>query len=48
VEIAAGDKPGTQKVTVTTSSAKAITKQDAVKSLGEEAAKYVVVSWDKK
>jgi hypothetical protein len=47
VEIAAGDKPGTQKVTVT-STAGSIKKEDAIKSLGDEAAKYVVVTWDKK
>jgi hypothetical protein len=47
VEIAAGDQPGTQMVTVTSTSGN-ITKEQAVKSLGEQASKYVVVSWDKK
>jgi copper chaperone CopZ len=47
VEIAVGDQPGTQKVTVTSTSG-SITKDQAVKSLGEEASRYVVVTWDKK
>ncbi len=46
VEIAPADKPGAQKVTVT-STAPALTKEQAVASLGASASTYVVQSWKK-
>lgn len=44
VKIEAGDTPKTQKVTVT-SDKSGITKDDAVKSLGSKAKKFVVKTW---
>jgi hypothetical protein len=44
VKIEAGDKPSTQKVTVT-SDKTGITKDEAVKSLGDKAKKFVVKTW---
>lgn len=46
VAIVVGDKPGTQKVTVTSTSA-ALTKEQAVAALGTSAATYVVHQWQK-
>lgn len=46
VQIAAGDKPGTQKVTVT-STAVGLTKEQAVAALGTSASTYVVHAWKK-
>jgi len=46
VEIVAGDKPGTQKVTVT-STAPALTKEQAVAALGSSASTYIVHGWKK-
>lgn len=46
VEFAKGDKEGTQKVTFA-SSAQALTKEDAVKALGEAAKEYSIVSLGK-
>lgn len=46
VEIVAADKPGTQKVTVT-STAPALTKEQAVAALGASASTYVVHAWKK-
>ena len=46
VEIAIGDKPGTQKVTVTSTSP-AITKEQAVAALGSSASTYIVHGWKK-
>ena len=45
MEILAGDKPRTQKVKVTTTNAK-LTKEDAIKSLGKKAQRYVVHTWE--
>ena len=44
ITIEAGDKAGTQKVTFQSTSDK-LKKEDAVKSLGEEAKRYVVVTF---
>lgn len=46
VKIVPGDKPGTQKVTVTSTST-AITKEEAVAALGASASTYVVHAWTK-
>jgi copper chaperone CopZ len=46
VQIVAGDKPGTQKVTVT-STAASLTKEQAVAALGTSASTYVVHAWKK-
>lgn len=46
VEIILGDKPGTQKVTLTSTSA-ALTKEQAVATLGASAATYIVQTWQK-
>ena len=46
VEIAPAEKPGTQKVTVTSTSP-ALTKEQAVSALGSSASTYVVQSWKK-
>jgi hypothetical protein len=46
VEIEAGDEAGTQKVTVVTNK-DGITKEDAIKSLGDKASRYVVHTWEK-
>jgi copper chaperone CopZ len=46
VKIVPGDKPGTQKVTVTSTST-AITKEQAVAVLGSSASTYVVHVWKK-
>ncbi|MDZ4404711.1 heavy-metal-associated domain-containing protein [Prosthecobacter sp.] len=46
VEIVAGDKPGTQKVTVITT-ATSLTKEQAVAALGTSASTYVVHAWKK-
>ncbi|MFN0077815.1 MAG: heavy-metal-associated domain-containing protein [Prosthecobacter sp.] len=46
VAIVAGDKPGTQKVTVTSTSP-ALTKEQAVAALGASASTYVVHVWKK-
>lgn len=44
VKIEAGDKPKTQKVTVV-GEKEGITKEEAVKSLGNKAKRFVVVTW---
>jgi copper chaperone CopZ len=46
VEIVSGDKPGTQKVTVT-SSKDSLTKEQAVTALGAAASTYIVHAWKK-
>lgn len=46
VAIAAAGKPGTQKVTVTSTS-DALTKEQAVAALGSSASTYIVHTWDK-
>lgn len=46
VQIVPGDKPGTQKVTVTTTAA-ALTKEQAVAALGSSASTYIVHAWKK-
>lgn len=46
VAIVAGDKPGTQKVTVTSSSP-SLTKEQAVAALGSSASTYIVHAWKK-
>lgn len=46
VQIAPGEKPGTQKVTVTSTSP-ALTKEQAVASLGTSASTYIVHGWKK-
>ncbi|MCB1278822.1 heavy-metal-associated domain-containing protein [Prosthecobacter sp.] len=46
VQIIPGDKPGTQKVTVTSSSS-ALTKEQAVAALGTSASTYIVHTWKK-
>lgn len=46
VKIVAGDKPGTQKVTVTSTST-ALTKDQAVAALGSSAETYLVHEWKK-
>lgn len=47
VQIVPGDKPGTQKVTVTTTSSTAFTKEQAVAALGSSASTYIVHTWKK-
>jgi hypothetical protein len=47
ITIEAGEKQGTQKVTFKSASEK-LKKEDAVKSLGAEAARYVVVTFGPK
>ena len=47
MKIAAGDKAGTQKVTVMSTSA-GLTKEAAIKSLGDKAKRYVVKTFAKK
>ena len=44
VKFAAGKKPQTQQVTVI-SEKEGVTKEDAVKSLGKKATRYVVTAW---
>jgi copper chaperone CopZ len=46
VQIVPGDKPGTQKVTVTSTSG-ALTKEQAVAALGASASTYIVHAWKK-
>lgn len=46
VAIVPGDKPGTQKVTVTSTSP-TLTKEQAVSALGASASTYVVHAWKK-
>ncbi len=46
VKIAPGEKPGTQKVTVTSTSP-TLTKEQAVAALGTSASTYVVHAWKK-
>ena len=46
VQIVPGDKPGTQKVTVTSTSA-TLTKEQAVAALGASATTYIVHEWKK-
>ena len=46
VQIAPGDKPGTQKVTVTSTSP-SLTKEQAVAALGTSASTYIVHAWKK-
>jgi len=46
VQIAPGDKPGTQKVTVTSTSS-TLTKEQAVAALGTSASTYIVHAWKK-
>lgn len=46
VEIVVGDKPGTQKVTLTSTSA-VLTKEQAVAALGSAASTYIVHDWKK-
>lgn len=46
VEIVPGEKPGTQKVTVT-SSKDSLTKEQAVAALGPSASTYIVHAWKK-
>ena len=46
VQIVPGDKPGTQKVTVTSTSP-ALTKEQAVAALGSSASTYIVHAWKK-
>ncbi len=46
VQIVAGDKPGTQKVTVI-STATSLSKEQAVAALGASASTYVVHAWKK-
>lgn len=46
VKIVAGDKPGTQKVSVTSTST-ALTKDQAVAALGGSAETYLVHDWKK-
>jgi len=46
VAIVVGDKPGTQKVTVTSTSA-SLTKEQAVAALGTSADTYIVHQWQK-
>lgn len=47
VKIEAGDTPKTQKVTVVGEKS-GITKEEAVKSLGKKAERFVVVTWTEK
>ena len=44
VKFAAGKKPQTQQITFVSES-EGITKEDAVKSLGKKATRYVVTAW---
>jgi len=46
VQIVPGDKPGTQKVTVTSTSP-TLTKEQAVAALGTSASTYIVHAWKK-
>ncbi|WP_395752213.1 cation transporter [Prosthecobacter sp.] len=46
VQIVPGEKPGTQKVTVTSTSS-TLTKEQAVASLGASASTYIVHAWKK-
>ena len=46
VQIVPGDKPGTQKVTVTSTST-TLTKEQAVAALGASATTYIVHEWKK-
>lgn len=46
VQIVPGEKAGTQKVTVTSTSA-SLTKEQAVASLGSSASTYIVHEWKK-
>lgn len=46
VQIVRGDKPGTQKVTVTSASP-GLTKEQAIATLGDSASTYVVHTWQK-
>lgn len=46
VQIAPGEKPGTQKVTVTSTSP-SLTKEQAVAALGASASTYIVHGWKK-
>lgn len=46
VQIVPGDKPGTQKVTVTSTSP-SLTKEQAVAALGTSASTYIVHAWKK-
>ena len=46
VQIVPGDKPGTQKVTVTSTSP-TLTKEQAVAALGTSASTYTVLAWKK-
>ena len=46
VQIAPGEKAGTQKVTVTSTSA-SLTKEQAVAALGASASTYIVHGWKK-
>ncbi|OYW75110.1 MAG: hypothetical protein B7Z37_14925 [Verrucomicrobia bacterium 12-59-8] len=46
VQIVPGDKPGTQKVTVTTTSP-SLTKEQAIAALGPSASTYIVHDWKK-
>lgn len=46
VQIVPGDKPGTQKVTVTSTST-TLTKEQAVTALGSSATTYLVHAWKK-
>lgn len=46
VQIVPGDKPGTQKVTVTSTSP-SLTKEQAVSALGTSASTYIVHAWNK-
>lgn len=46
VQIAPGEKPGTQKVTVTSTSP-SLTKEQAVEALGASASTYIVHGWKK-
>jgi len=46
VQIVPGDKPGTQKVTVTSTSP-TLTKEQAVTALGASATTYIVHEWKK-
>ena len=47
MKIENGEKRGTQKVTVVTDGSSDLTKEDAIKSLGSHASRYVVVNWAK-
>ena len=47
IAFAAGEEAGTQKVTVVTDGSEEVTKEQAVKSLGDKAEKFVVQTWTK-